>query len=246
MGLVRQFVVCATLVFLTATLSAQQPFSFVLTTSEPATTTVPLLYPVFHFAGRDLTPLVGAQSRVRQTTFIATEDTRFDREDARYASQAEILVDVLSPAHDLQIALGSGMRQEGGVDIALGRVVAAKSLLGGRMVGNVLFERPLAQGHDAVDVTTTVGWSRPLTREVALGAETVAKDLEGLWEANEADGGARLFLGPYVDLTSPAHNWSLHLTAGADLRASSSQSSSDPRALRGSGFLMRMSAIHGF
>jgi hypothetical protein len=45
-----------------------------------------------------------------------------------------------------------------------------------------------------------------------------ALDLEGLWQANEAEGGARLFLGPSMDLTPPAHDWSLHLTAGADSR----------------------------
>jgi hypothetical protein len=96
-------------------------------------------------------------------------------------------------------------------------------------------------------VITTFGWSRPIARGISVGAETVAEDLEGLWQVNEAEGGARLFFGPSVDLTTPAHDWSLHLTAGADVRASQSPRSSDAlRALSGSGFVMRVSAIHAF
>jgi hypothetical protein len=247
MELVRVFAVCSTIAALSTSVYAQQPFSFVLTTPEPATT-VPRTDPVTFFAGQDLDPLVGAQSRLQRMTLIAMEDTRFDRQDSRHARQAEFLVDVLSPAHDLKIAVGSGMRHEGGgVDVALARIVVGRSSLGGRMTGNVLFERPLSGARDRMDVITTFGWSRPLARGISLGAETVAEDLEGLWQANEAEGGARLFFGPSVDLKPAARDWSLHLTTGADVRASQSLRSSDAlRALRGSGFVLRVSAIHAF
>src|SRR5438876_8812845 len=65
--------------------------------------------------------------------------------------------------------------------------------------------------------------------------------MEGLWDPNEAEGGAHIFFGPIIALDSPGRNWTFHVTAGADVRASQTARSSDAlRALGQSGVLMRI------
>jgi hypothetical protein len=72
------------------------------------------------------------------------------------------------------------------MDVLLTRVVLERPSGGGRLVGNVTFERPLSGDRDAMDVITTVGWNRRVTEGLHLGFEALAEDLEGLWTPNEA------------------------------------------------------------
>ena len=82
--------------------------------------------------------------------------------------------------------------------VAIGRTFARSSLF-----GNLRFERPLTTGRDAADLVTTVGWMRRVGPALNVGVEAVGEDLEGLWEADEAEGGAKLFAGPSLHFARP-------------------------------------------
>jgi hypothetical protein len=198
--------------------------------------------------GPALDPLTGASATNGRMTLIALEDARFTRRDARAVRQSEFLVSLADRASSIGVAIGGGVRSEGpDVNVLLTRVVAESSSFGGRLTGNVLLERPLARDRDGIDLITTIGWSRRMTQSLNIGFETLAEDIEGLWDPNEADGGARLFMGPSVDVASPANTWTIHVTAGAGLQATSSERSSDSlRPLSHSGFVMRISTTRRF
>jgi hypothetical protein len=226
---------------------AQQPFSFVVATpdrdhpnAEPRAMAV--------FSGKLLDPLTGIQTTLGRITMVALEDSRFDRRDRRQARQAEFLIDLWGASSGGKLAAGTGVRRESsGTNVLLTRVVAEVPAFTGRLVGNVLLERPLAADRDAMDVITTVAYTRPLARGMSVGVETLLQDIEGFWDPAEADGGARLFVGPSVDVGQPSHGWALHLTAGRELRATQSTVASDAfRPLGKPGFAIRLSATHRF
>ena len=68
----------------------------------------------------------------------------------------------------------------------------------GRLEGSLVLEHAVTsyRPHDAADVVTTIGWSRSIGERVGFGLESIGQDLEGLWNPAEADGGARLLVGP--------------------------------------------------
>ncbi len=78
----------------------------------------------------------------------------------------------------------------------------------------MVFHKPLSVGRDELDVVTSVGWARKLTPAVSLGLEMVAEDLEGFWEPNESEGGARLLMGPSLRVPPAGHRWQLIATGG--------------------------------
>ena len=96
----------------------------------------------------------------------------------------------------------------------IARVVAGHSAELWHLQGNVLFQRPMSSERDAVDLITSVGWSRTLTHGVSLGVEAIGEDLEGFWEQEEAEGGARLLAGPSVRVAPDGRRWQLIATGG--------------------------------
>ena len=82
------------------------------------------------------------------------------------------------------------------------------------LYGNLLFQGPLDAGRDALDVITSVGWAQKLSHGMSLGVEALGEDLEGFWDTEEAEGGARLLIGPSLHV-APAHKqWQLTATGG--------------------------------
>src|SRR5437660_8013593 len=61
----------------------------------------------------------------------------------------------------------------------------------------------MSSERDALDLITSVGWARKLSRGMSLGVEAIGEDLEGFWKAEEREGGARLLAGPGLHI-SPA------------------------------------------
>ncbi len=60
-----------------------------------------------------------------------------------------------------------------------------------------LFEFPLeTEDRDKTDIIVGAALSCPVLSHSRLGIEAVAEDLEGYWEAEEAEGGAKLLVGP--------------------------------------------------
>jgi hypothetical protein len=245
---VRVFVaVCWMSVAVAASTSAQQPFFFVMTTpearaSESHTEALAL------FAGQRLDPLTGVATRFGRLALVGLEDSRFVREDSRHVRQTELLADLSRPSATFHVAVGGGLRRESnGVNVLLTRLVIEKAAPRSRMIANVVLERPLSGDRDEMDVMTSLGVSRSLSRLVSIGLEALGEDLEGLWNPAEAEGGARVFVGPSLDLGSRAHTWAFHMTAGADMRATQSGRSSEAlRALGRPGLVARVFAIRTF
>jgi hypothetical protein len=115
------------------------------------------------------------------------------------------------------IAGGFGIRQEwDGTQVLIGRALGRAVVAGGRVQGSVVIERAVStmRQRDAVDMVTTFGWSRRLQSRLAVGVEAIGQDLEGFWETDEAEGGARLLLGPSLHVQTRDGSWSASVTAG--------------------------------
>ena len=112
------------------------------------------------------------------------------------------------------------------------------------LFGNALLEKPFETGRDAVDLITTLGWLQSVGHGFRLGVEAVGEDLEGFWEAEEAEGGAKLYAGPALHWTTPAGRLWVSAGGGPIVYATRSpRSSPAPRPLdaTGNGFTMRVS-----
>ena len=138
--------------------------------------------------------------------------------------QAELLRTVLTTM-SMSVAVGGGIRQEwDGRHVLIGRAVAGVNVAGGRLQGSFVLERAdsaLVRRRDAADVLTSVGWSRRIADQLAFGLEGVGQDLEGFWDPSEAEGGAKLLVGPSVHVRSKRGHWTATATAGPVLRSSS-------------------------
>jgi hypothetical protein len=168
----------------------------------------------------------------------------------RSSQQAELLKDVRGSTSKVRLAVGVGARREwAGTTSALVRVCLGWSSRQTLLFGNVRIEKPFASGRDAVDLITTLGWLQSVGHGLRLGVEAVGEDLEGFWEADEAEGGAKLYAGPALHWTAPAGRLWLSAGGGPIVYATrSARSSPAPRPLdaAGNGFTMRMSVGYTF
>src|SRR4029077_19366639 len=105
--------------------------------------------------------------------------------------------------------------------VLIGRVLAGAEVGRGRLQGSLIMERAASSPvrRDAADVVASIGWSRRIVDRLALGVEGVGQDLEGFWDAAEADGGAKLLVGPSLHLRSRNGDWSASAVAGPVLRS---------------------------
>jgi hypothetical protein len=168
-----------------------------------------------------------ATSRVM---IVGQVGTPLDRYDFRGTSQqAEALMRIVDgPGHASTVTVGGGVRREfDGTNVWLGRVIVGHAFERSQVYGNVLIEKAGGNGRDAADLVTSIGWSRRVTPQMSLGFEAVGEDLEGFWSRDEADGGARLLVGPSMSVAlSP--RWRLSTTGGPILH---SEAASNPGAL---------------
>jgi hypothetical protein len=72
-----------------------------------------------------------------------------------------------------------------------------------------------------------VGWGFKVTPAFSLGAELVGEDLEGFWEPSEAEGGARLLVGPSLHVMPHARKWQFTAAGGPTLHPKANPLSSD-------------------
>jgi hypothetical protein len=148
---------------------------------------------------------------------------------AYHSSQSgEVLVSLVSPAtKGLALAAGGGVLHEAaGTDVLLARVIGGHEGDRWRLHGNLLLQKPLTMGRDSLDLITTVGWARRLTPSVALGVEGLGEDLEGFWDPTEAEGGARILVGPSLHVAPRGHKWQMTATGGPIFHPSSTGLSS--------------------
>ena len=131
-------------------------------------------------------------------------------------SQQEVLFSLLNQrSAGVILAAGGGMlREAGGTNVALARIVAGHDDGPWQLRGNLVLEHAMAPNRDAIDLVTTVGWARRLTSAVSLGVEGIGEDLEGFWDPTEAEGGARLLVGPSLHVAPPGRAWQFSVAGG--------------------------------
>jgi hypothetical protein len=163
----------------------------------------------------------------------------------------EALVSLLDPSRAM-LSIGGGVLHEaGGTNVLLARLVGGKDGERWRMAGNLIFQKPLSGERDAVDLITTFGWSRRLTPAVSLGVETVAEDLEGFWDPFEAEGGARILVGPSLHVSPPGRKWQLTATGGPSVHPNHTGRSSGavrdlPQTTGGVGYAVKAALAYRF
>lgn len=167
----------------------------------------------------------------------------------RSSQQAEVLKDLLGGTSHTRLAVGVGGRREwNGTAAMLARISVGRVFDHSALFGNAVLERPFAGGRDPLDLVVSLGWTRRLNRAVSLGIEAIGEDLEGFWDPNEAEGGARLFAGPSVHVAVPGSALHVTFAVGPVIHASTSdRASTAPRTLSGSGgFAARVSIGYAF
>jgi hypothetical protein len=205
--------------------SQDRPFLFSVSTAHDPSS--PSLHVDYDFgvgqgeftSGHDTAPeqrlaVQGSWNRLTMVARVGVAST-----DSTYQSSqsGEVLVSLLAPSKTgTSLAAGGGLLHEAeGTNVLLTRVTASRETPSWRLHGNVVFEMPLAApGRDAVDIITTVGWARRLTPAVALGVEGLGEDLEGFWDPHEAEGGARVLVGPALHIAPGGRRWQFSATGG--------------------------------
>jgi hypothetical protein len=164
---------------------------------------------------------------------------------SRSSQHAELLARVLNARdHVVDLRAGAGIRHEySGTNVLLVRGSVGRRFTSFMTYGNILLEKPFASDRDEVDVMLTLGFSYDLSRMVRVGIEAVGQDLEGFWDDEEAEGGARLFVGPTASLAIEGTPWHITLGGGAILRGTTSNRVSSALrelpAAADNGFLIR-------
>ena len=140
--------------------------------------------------------------------------------------RAELLVSrPVSRTYSITAGLGYA-REYSRTDVMLARFGVGRATSRTMMHGNVLVEKPMSGERDAVDLISTIGAGRRLGAAVTMSLEAVGQDLEGFWDPEEKDGGARLMVGPSLSVAPPTARWQLTVGGGPIIRATRSDFSS--------------------
>lgn len=158
---------------------------------------------------------VGVQGSYGRLTILARVGIAEVGSAYQSSQSGEALFSLLAPASRTAFALGGGVLHEpDGVNVLLARVVGGRTADAWLLHGNLLFQKPMSSDRDAVDLITSVGWARKFRHGVSLGVEAIGEDLEGFWEAEEAEGGARLLAGPSLHIAPAGRRWQFIATGG--------------------------------
>jgi hypothetical protein len=164
---------------------------------------------------------VGVLSRLRLygTTMIAQPIGTSDV--GAVALQAGARVLLTPPAWQrFRLMLEGAFLREFGSDVGLiGEVTGTYDLGRVRLAMAVHAEHLFAAGRDAVDLYSVAGASVRVLPIMRVGVEYVAQDLEAAFEDEEAEGGARHYVGP--DVAFALHKNHLLLTAGTAVQIAS-------------------------
>ncbi len=91
---------------------------------------------------------------------------------------------------------GALMRESGGAFGGVTRLSTSWDAGRVRLAGNLHLEKVFGAGRDRLDVLALAGVSFRVLDGLRLGAEYVGQDLEDAFEREEAEGGAKHYLGP--------------------------------------------------
>jgi len=159
-------------------------------------------------------------------TFLASAGMGFgSKGDIRSLQQAEVLHDFIGGNQPMGFRIGAGLgfRREFNNDkVALSRVTAAYESTGWRLGANVRFEKAFDADRDGLDIISSIGVHKRIAGNFYGGIEAVGQDLEGFWETEEAEGGARLLVGPSLNFVPTSSRFSFSLCGGPIIYATRS------------------------
>lgn len=138
-----------------------------------------------------------------------------------------------NPEGKLQAAAGGGVRWErDGGNVLLLKFLGGWQTQQWRFDTNMTLEKASSPDRDPIDLIWSMGWSHRVSSMMYLGVEAVGQDLEGFWEQNEAEGGARILVGPSIHFF--AEPWKAGVAGGYIFRPTFNDSSSVADRLFGS------------
>jgi hypothetical protein len=138
-------------------------------------------------------------------------------ENVLSAQRAEIIRDFIGgkKSYGLRVGLGMGVgRDYYNVISMLSRATLSFDAPRWKAGGNLLFEKALARNRDQIDVISSVGFHYNLLGRLYGGFEAVGEDLEGFWDKEEAEGGAKLLIGPSLNMTTNNSRISFSVSGG--------------------------------
>ncbi len=222
---------------------APEPFLFSMTTLTPEDLSWSLDYST-SYGERVTGPFghdgIGQQFGLKgylgkQFTVYAHAALGFANEDkVTSAQQVEIIRDFIGGKKNMGLRLGIGVgasRDYSNVASFLSRITASYDAPRWKAGGNLLIEKAFAGNRDAVDVISSLGFHYRLSGNLYGGFETVGEDLEGFWDEEEAEGGAKLLVGPSMNMTTNNSRLSFSVSGGPVFYATRNQVA-NPAALR--------------
>ena len=239
----------------TPAMTQPQPFLFTVNTLNPEARGWSLNYNG-GYGQRTVTPLgydgvdqnIGVKGYLgAKLTFLASMGIGFGNNgDIKSLQQIEALRDFIggNAASGFRLGAGLGFRREFNNDkVALSRVTAAYENVKWRLGANVRFEKAFDNVRDGLDVISSIGVHRQISGEIFGGIEAIGQDLEGFWETNEAEGGARLLIGPSLNYAPESSRFSFTVCGGPIFYATRSTPAYNQFAVRelptSNGFTMK-------
>ncbi|HEY9002375.1 MAG TPA: hypothetical protein VIM89_13540 [Mucilaginibacter sp.] len=239
----------------TPAMAQPQPFLFTINTLNPAARGWSLNYNG-GYGERTVTPLgydgvdqnIGVKGYLgAKFTFLASMGIGFGNNgDVKSLQQIEALRDFIGGNTPSGFRLGAslGFRREFNNDkVALTRITAAYENVDWRFGGNIRFEKAFDKDRDGVDVISSIGIHRQISGELFGGIEAIGQDLEGFWETDEAEGGARLLVGPSLNFAPASSRFSFTVCGGPIIYATRSTPAYNEFAVRelptSNGFTMK-------
>ncbi|HEY4328038.1 MAG TPA: hypothetical protein VGN20_28900 [Mucilaginibacter sp.] len=221
-----------------------QPFLFTVTTLNPAARQWSLNYSggygqntatPFGFDGVDQNISVLGYLGAR-TTLLASMGVGFGNNGyVQTVQQAEVLKDFIGGKKVTGFRLGTslGVRREFSGEItALSRFNAAYESQAWKFATNIRFEKVFASDRDGLDVISTFGILKQISGRFFGGVEAVGQDLEGFWEPDEAEGGARILIGPSLNFVPQGSRLSFSVCGGPIIQATHSVIVTNDSAVR--------------
>lgn len=141
------------------------------------------------------------------------------------AQQAEVLRDVIGgkKLFGPRIGVGVGFSHDfANTSAIFSRITASYDVAKWRIGANLRFEKAFAADRDDIDLITSVGFHHRVVGAFYAGVEAVGQDLEGFWEADEAEGGAKLLIGPSVNYAPASSRFGFSLCGGPVFHATRS------------------------
>ena len=133
------------------------------------------------------------------------------------AQQAEVLRDFIGGKSFFgpRVGLRLGVSRDWtNVKSVFSRITASFDAASWRFGGNMRFEKAFNRNRDKIDFITSGGFHHRIAGKLFAGVEAVGEDLEGFWEEDEAEGGAKLLVGPSLNLMPQDSRFSFSVCGG--------------------------------